>query len=85
MRKPMVTIMLTTSCIIPVHDRVWSMDLGNPVDSLQGAFDSLQGALSTGLPRSIDHTSGRCMLSGRLNNESIRHHANLAPSSRRWH
>ena len=33
MRKPMVTIMLTTSCIITVHDRVWSMDLGNPVDN----------------------------------------------------
>jgi len=33
MRKPMLTIMLTTSWIIPVHDRVWSMDLGNPVDN----------------------------------------------------
>ena len=39
MRKPMVTIMLTTSCIITVHDRVWSMDLGNPLDNAPCRLD----------------------------------------------
>ena len=39
MRKPMVTIMLTTSCTIPVHDRVWSMDFGNPVDNAPCRLD----------------------------------------------
>ena len=31
--------MLTTSCIITVHDRVWSMDLGNPVDNAPCRLD----------------------------------------------
>eukprot|EP00964_Phaeocystis_antarctica_P121799 scaffold85456_cov42-Phaeocystis_antarctica.AAC.1 len=35
----MVTIMLMTSCIITVHDRVWSMDLVNPIDNAPCRLD----------------------------------------------
>ena len=50
MRKPMVTIMLTTSCIIPVHDRVWSMNLGNPIDNAPCRLDRVDLIMLAGGP-----------------------------------
>ena len=57
MRKPMVTIMLTTSWIIPVHDRVWSMDLGNPVDNAPCRLDRVDLIMLAGGRRQRSCTS----------------------------
>jgi len=57
MRKPMLTIMLTTSWIIPVHDRVRSMDLGNPIDNAPYRLDRVDLIMLAGGRRQRSCTS----------------------------
>ena len=57
MRKPMLTIMLRTSWTIPVHDRVWSMDLGNPVDNAPCRLDRVDLIMLAGGRRQRSCTS----------------------------
>eukprot|EP00964_Phaeocystis_antarctica_P030550 scaffold17254_cov38-Phaeocystis_antarctica.AAC.1 len=56
----MVTIMLTTSWIIPVHDRVWSMVLGNPVDNAPCRLDRVLHAADFRSRRSLAKMDPRC-------------------------